>query len=160
VVERNGQGGWLSQGAHVGPFIVGAFDGRGRIQIASVAGAYDRESDGQTWWRWVEHKVSFKLQPLFVPKDATQTKLHFEYGTRGKQTLTLRIIKRDGTSQDILLKGEDDALSVFDKVINIPPTALAEVSIETDGKASPLGNGDPRVAAWIIRNLNINPVSL
>ena len=131
----------------------------GQIQIASVTGAYDRESDGNNWWHWVERKVSFKLQPLFVPKDATQTKLRFEYGTRGNQTLTLRIIKRDGSSQEILLQSKGDAPAMFEKVIDLPPIDLAEVSIETDGKASPLGNGDSRVAAWIIRDLNINPIS-
>jgi len=159
VVERNGQDGWLSQGTQVGPFIVGVFDSHGRIRIASVTGAYDRESDGQNWWYWVEHKVNFKLQSQFVPKDAAQTKLHFEYETRGNQILTLQIIKHDGTTQIILLKSKGDAQIVFDKVIDFPPTELAEVSIETDGKATPLGERDKRMAAWIVRNVTITPVS-
>lgn len=155
VVEREWQDGWLSKVMQVGPFIVGVNDGHGKIRIASVTGAYDRESDGQNWWHWVEQKVSFKLQPMFVPKDAAQTKLHFEYGTRGKQTLTLRIFKRDGSSQGILLQSKGDALLVFDKVIDFSPTELAEVSIETDGKASLLSDRDPRIAAWVVRNLDI-----
>jgi hypothetical protein len=158
VVERNGQDGWLSQGAQVGPVIVGIFDGRrGQIRIISVAGAYARESDGHNWWHWVERKVSFTLQPLFVPKDATQTKLHFEYETRGKQTLTLRIIKRDGSSQEFLLQSKGDAPSVFDKIIDFPSTEFAELSIETDGRAFPLGDQDARLAAWIVRNVTITP---
>jgi hypothetical protein len=159
VVERNGQGGWLSQGSQVGPFIVGILDGHGKIQIASVAGAYDRESDGQNWWHWVEHKVSFKLQSLFISKNATQTKLHFEYGARGRQMLTLRIIKRDGSSQEILLHSEDDAPATFEKIIDLPPSELMEISIETDGRASRLGEQDARLAALIIRNVAITPVS-
>jgi len=159
VVEPLGQGGWLSQGTIVGPFRVGIFDGRGQIRIASVTGAYDRESDGNNWWHWVERKVSFKLQPLFVPKDASKTKLRFEYGTRGKQTLTLRIIKRDGASQEIVLQSNGDALAMFEKVIDLPPMELAEISIETDSKASPLGDQDARMAAWIVRNVNITLVA-
>jgi hypothetical protein len=131
----------------------------GQIRIASVTGAYGRESDGNNWWYWVERKVSFKLQPLFVPKDVTQTKLRFKYGTRGKQTLTLQITKRNGSNQKIMLQSKGDEDAMFEKIIDLPPIELAEVSIETDGKASPLGNGDSRVAAWVIRNLNINPVS-
>lgn len=159
VVEPVGVVGWLSQGTAVGPFRVGIFNGHGKIQIASVTGAYDRESDGQNWWHWVEHKVSFKLQSLFIPKDTTQTELHFEYETRGRQILTLRVIKQDGTTQKILLQSKGDAQIVFDKVIDLPPIELAEVSIETDGKATPLGERDPRMAAWIVRNLTITPVS-
>ncbi|WKJ92022.1 hypothetical protein QZJ86_07730 [Methylomonas montana] len=159
VVERNRQDGWLSQGTQIGPFKVGIFDGSGKIRIESVTGAYDRESDGMNWWHWVEHKVTFKLQPLFIPNDATQTKLRFEYGTRGKQTLTLRIIKHDASTQEFLLQTKDNAQAVFDKFIDLPPTEFAEVSIETDGKASQLGERDTRMAAWIIRNVTITPVS-
>jgi len=53
-----------------------------------------------------------------------------------------------------------DARAVFDQVIDLPPIELAGISIETDGKASPLGNGDTRMAAWIVSNVTITPVSL
>ena len=160
VVEPLGQNSSLSQGTIVGPFHVGLFAVyHGEIRIASVAGAYDRESDGKNWWHWVERKVSFKLQPRFVPEDATKTKLRFEYGTRGKQTLALRIIKRNGTSREVLLRTNGDAPAMFDQVIDVLPIELAEISIETDGKASPLGDRDHRMAAWIVRNVNITPVS-
>ncbi|MBA4389474.1 MAG: hypothetical protein C0399_00855 [Syntrophus sp. (in: bacteria)] len=149
----------MSQGTVIGPFRVGIYEGRGGIRIASVAGAYDRESDGNNWWHWVERKVSFKLQHLFVPKDATWTKLRFEYGTRGKQTLTLRIIKRDGSSQEVLLRSKGAVPVIFEQVIDVPPIELAEINIETDGKASPLGDKDTRMAAWMVRNVNITPGS-
>ncbi|MHB8108729.1 MAG: hypothetical protein ACYDHW_01710, partial [Syntrophorhabdaceae bacterium] len=160
VVEPLGQNSSLNQGTIIGPFQVGIFNGRGYIQIASMSGAHDRESDGQNWWHWVERRVSFTLQPRFAPKDATQTKLRFEYGTRGKQTLALRIIKRDGSSQKILLTSNDDARAVFDQVIDVPPIELAEISIETDGKASPLGERDPRMAAWMICNMTIGIIDI
>lgn len=159
VVEPFGQDGVLNQGAVVGPFRVGIFDGHGQIRIVSVSGAYDREGGAQNWWRWVERKVSFKLQPLFIPKDASHTKLRFEYGTRGKQTLILRITRRDGSSQDIMLRNNDDATATFEKIIDVPPTDFTDFSIETDGKATPLGDRDTRMAAWIVRNVNITPVS-
>lgn len=109
VVERKGQNGWLSKGLPIGPFLVGVFDGRGQIRIASVTGAFDRESDGQNWWHWVEHRVSFKLAPLFVPKDATLTKLKFEYGVRGNQTLTVHLRTRDGSTRQLLLQAQAGA---------------------------------------------------
>ena len=158
VVEPLAQDGWLSQGAIVGQFRVGVLDNRGQIRIASVAGAHDRESEEKNWWYWVEHKVNFKLKSMFVPEETLKTILSFEYGTRGNQTLSLHIIKRNGTSQEVLLQSNGEALEKFSKVVDIPPIEIAEISIETDGIAFPLGNGDPRVAALIIRNLDITPL--
>ena len=158
VVEPLGQDGWLSQGTTVGPFLVGIFDGHGRIRISSVTGGYDRESDGSNWWHWVENKISFNLKSLFVPKDVIKTKLSFEYGTRGKQTLTLRITKRDMSIKEFLLPSNGDVSAIFEKIIDVPPSELAEISIETDGNASPLGGGDARSAAWIVKNVSISPI--
>ena len=159
VVEPVAQGGWLSKGATVGPFRIGVFDGQGQVRIASADGAYDRETDGNNWWHWVERKVAFQLQPLYIPEEVTQAKLHFEYGTRGKQTLTVHIRTRDGSSRELLLHSQGDASATFEKIIDLPPSELTEVSIETDGQASRLGEQDARMAAWIIRNLNFTPVS-
>ena len=159
VVEPIAQGGWLSKGAIVGGFRVGVFDGQGQVRIATASGAYDRESNDNNWWHWVERKVTFQLQPLFIPREASQAKLHFEYGTRGKQTLTVRIRTRDGSSRQFLLHSQGGAPATFEKIIDLPPSELMEVSIETDGQASRLGEQDARMAAWIIRNLNVTPVS-
>jgi hypothetical protein len=159
VVEPVAQGGWLSKGATVGPFRIGVFDGQGQVRIDSVTGAYDRETDGNNWWHWVERKVVFHLQPLYIPKEAAHAKLRFEYGTRGKQTLTVHIRTRDGSSRQFLLHSQGDALATFEKIIDLPPRELMEVSVETDGQASRLGEQDARLAAWIIRNVTVTPVS-
>ena len=159
VVEPIAQGDWLCQGATVGPIRVGMFDGQGRVRITSATGAYGRETDGNNWWHWVERKVIFQLQPLFVRKETNQVKLRFEYGTRGYQTLTVRISTRDGLSRQFALRSQGDAPATFEKLIDLPPSELSEISIETDGKATPLGNHDARMAAWIIRNVVITPVS-
>lgn len=158
VVEPDTQGGWLSNGTTVGAFLIGVFDGQGQVRIASATGAYDRETDGQNWWHWVERKVAFQLQPLFISKVATQAKLHFGYGTRGKQTLTVYIRTRDGSRQQLLIHSQGDALATFEKNIALPPSELMELSIETDGQASRLGGQDARMAAWLVRNLSITPV--
>lgn len=156
VVEPIGQSGFLRQGATVGTLRIGVFDGQGQVRIASATGAYDRETDTNNWWHWVNRKVIFQMQPLFVPKEADQIKLSFEYNTRGKQTLTVRIRTNDGLSQQFLVHSPGDSLVTFEKVIDISPNKLAEISIETDGVATPLGNGDPRITAWLIRNLAID----
>ena len=155
VVEPVAQGGWLSKGATVLTFRIGVFDGQGQVRIASADGAYDRETDGINWWHWVERKVTFQLQPLYIPKEATQAKLHFEYGTRGKQTLTVHIRTRDGSSRKFLIPNQGDAPATFEKTIDLPPNEISEISIETDGTALPLSKSDPRVAAWMIRNLDM-----
>lgn len=159
VVEPSGADGWLKRGTTIGPFRVGIFDGQGQIRIASVSGAYDQERDGDNWWRWVERKVIFELQPLFVSKEATQTRLRFEYGTRGSQTLTVRIRARGEVSRQFRLDAQEDSSAIFDKLIDIPPIEILEVSIESDGQVSPLGEQDTRVASWVIRNMTIAPAS-
>lgn len=125
------------------------------IPIKSLAGTYGRESDGKNWWHWVERKLSFKLGALFISHSAAQTKVHFEYGARTEQTLALRFIKHDGSIDEILLPSNGDILSTFDKVIDLSPIEISEISIETDGKAYQLSDDDPRIAAFLIRNLDI-----
>ena len=147
----------LNSGAIIGPFRIGLFDGRGKIRIVSAAGALDRESDGQNWWYWVEHKVDFLLQPLFVPKEAIQTRIVFEYRTRDKQVLTVLIRTRSGLSKKFSIYSPGKVSAIFDETVELLPSDLEVISIEGDGIASPLGRGDPRVAAWIIRNLTVVP---
>ncbi|MEI6096544.1 MAG: hypothetical protein WCR08_14000, partial [Gammaproteobacteria bacterium] len=125
------------------------------VLFASVTGAYGRENDANDWWYWVKRKVSFKLHPVFVTKNTINTKLRFEYITGGKQTLTLRIIKRNGSTLKILLPSKGNIPTIFEKLIDLPPNEISEISIETDGTALPLSKSDPRVAAWMIRNLDM-----
>jgi hypothetical protein len=159
VVERGPQDGWLRHGTPIGPFIVGVFDGQARIRITSVTGAYGRETDGKNWWHWVEHKATFKLQTLFIPRNATRTKLQFGYGTRGRQTIILRITKRDGSTLEFAPQSIDSDSATFERVIDLPATEITEFSLETDGNAWPLGDKDARLASWIVRNVAITSVS-
>lgn len=160
VVEPAVQGGWLNKEAiSIGPYRVGVFDGQAQVRIASTNGAYDRETDGNNWWQWVKRKVVFQLQPLFIPKDATHAELYFEYRTRGKQAITVDIHTRGGASRQFLLQSQGDTLATFDKIIDLAPNELTEITIESDGHASRLGERDSRLAAWIIRNVVITAVS-
>lgn len=159
VIEPSNENNLLSNNTTtVGPFRIGVFDGQGRIQISSVTGAHNRESDSNNWWYWVEHKVNFKLQARLIPLKAGQTKLHFEYATRGPQTLSVHLITQTGVNRRIVLATKGDEHMVFDQTINIAPNELAAISIETDGKAEVLGKNDPRMAAWLIRNMSLRPV--
>jgi len=158
VIEPDDQDGWLSNGVTVGAFQVGVFDGQGTVRIVSADGAHDRETDGNNWWHWVERKIVFHLEPLFVSEDATQTKVHFEYATREKQTLSLNIRTTDGSTQLILIDSQGGGLKTVEKIVDLPPSDLAEISFETDGRASPLSDQDARIAAWIIRNVKVAPV--
>lgn len=160
VIEPITEDGWLQRGATIGPFRVGIYDGQGRIRITSVTGAYDRETDGGNWWHWVEKRVAFKLQPLHFAKESNQTKLSFEYGTRGVQTLTVHIQTRTSDIRRFELHSEGKTLALAENVIDLPPNELTEVSIETSGQATPLSEQDKRIAAFIIRNVKIVPVSL
>jgi len=156
VVEPVAQGGWLSKGETVGPFRIGVFDGQGQVRIASVTGAYDRESDGQNWWHWVERKVTFKVQSLNFSNDVLHSEVRFEYGTRDKQTLFIRITQRDGRQHNLEVKSTGESFMQFASIYNISPKEIEEIIVETDGQATPLGRDDVRVAAFAVRNMTIN----
>ncbi len=158
VVEPAYEKALVSEGKIVGPVRIGIFDGEGHIRTVATAGAYDRESDSSNWWHWIERKAIFQLQPLYVPKEASQVSLRFEYATRGEQTLSIQLRIRDGSSWQTTLFSEGDAPAIFEEIIDISPSELAELSIETDGRASRLGEQDDRMAAWIIRNLKVTPI--
>jgi hypothetical protein len=155
VVEPAGHGGRLSHAEVIGPVQVGIFDGSTQVRIVSVTGAYERESDGRNSWHWVEHRISFKFPSSSAFPAGSRTRLCFEYATRGNQTLTVRVSKQDGLSQEIRLRSTNDALATFDKINEFPASELAEVSIETDGEAYSLGGRDARMAAMIIRNVSV-----
>ena len=157
VVEARSKQRYVEQGKVVGPFKVGIYDGRGAITIAASKGAYARESDGDNWWQWVPHEVGFTLDTKSVQSTTSRTYLSFGYQTIGKQTLTVKLIKRDGTNQEFTLKSNGGAPVQFSTTINTPPKDISEISIETNGEAHPLGAGDSRVAAWNVRNLSVRP---
>jgi hypothetical protein len=52
----------------------------------------------------------------------------------------------------------ESELFTFEEIIDLPPSEVAEISIETDGQASRLGEQDSRNAAIIIRNVTVAPV--
>jgi hypothetical protein len=158
VVEPVGQSSYLNESARVGPFHIGIFSGHGVIRISAVTGAHDQETDGKNWWYWVEHGVRFTLQPILVSSHATRTRLRFEYATRGKQTLTVHVVDHNGLlKNEFALASNGEGFSLLDRVIDMAPNGIALLSVQTDGSATPLGNGDPRMAAWIIRDVKIAP---
>lgn len=159
VIEKSGQGGLLNHGRLIGPFRIGIFEGQGRILISKTSGCYSKETDGTNWWHWVEKRVTFKLKPLSVPKEAEYTKISFVYGTREDQILTLSIKTKDGEKQQLKLNGKANNQKTFEKLFILSPSKISEITIETDGKAKPLGKKDPRIAAWLIRNMKITPIS-
>lgn len=158
LVEPIGPNCWLSEGKEIGPFRTGMFNGHpGRIRIASITGAYDCENDGKNRWYWVEKKIDFTLESSPLSKQNIRTKLSFGYQTRGNQTLTVQIINHNRSSRKYLLKSAGMGIERFDQLLDLSPDEIENISIETDGKATPLGNGDNRVAAWVIRDVQITP---
>jgi hypothetical protein len=131
---------------------------RGAIQISSTDGGHGRESDGRNWWHWVDGKISFKFKTLFASTDASRTRIQFEYGVRGTHPLTLKILTRNGVFHQKILPKLNASLAAFDESVDLPPAEILELGIETDENATPLGSTDPRLAAWIIRNLSVTPI--
>lgn len=138
-----------SEARVVGPFQV-ALAQPDRMMLGAVTGAHQRESDGKNWWYWVEGSARFAIEPGAAPQP--KTRVQFEYLTRGRQLLTLRVVRRDGSVQQIELEGDGQAMQAFDQLVDAAP---AELAFSTDGKATVLGPGDPRMGAWLIRNIKL-----
>ncbi|WP_438394112.1 hypothetical protein [Caballeronia sp. DA-9] len=155
VVEARNKPRYVEQGKVVGPFKVGIYDGHGAITIATIKGAYARESDGDNWWQWVPHKIEFTFDTKSVQSTTAHTNLSFGYKTVGKQTLTVRLVKRDGAAQEFTLESNGGAPMQFSTTINTDPKDITEISIETNGEAKTLGPTDNRLAAWNVRNLSV-----
>jgi hypothetical protein len=130
----------------------------GEVQIGATVGAYERETDGSKWWNWVKHDVDFQLVPTFVPAGARRATLKFDYVTVSDQTVTLNVRSRDGMRQEFLLHGHGGVPATFEAAINLPPSKLAQLSIQTNGEALPIGNGDPRIVTMKISNVTIQPL--
>jgi len=160
VIEPRTGDGWLNQGATIGPFRVGMYDGKGRVRITSATGAYDRETEAGNWWHWVGKKVVFELQPSNIAQTADHTKLKFEYSTRSAQDLTIIIQTQNNEIRQFVVHSEGKETAVFEKVMDLPPNELTEFSVETDGQATRLSEQDARQAAWAVRNVSIIPISL
>ena len=84
--------------------------------------------------------------------------MYFQYEIRVKQTLTLRIIKCDGSSQEIQLQTKEGSKTTYENVINLSSLDIAAVSIETDGTASPLSDRDLRMTTFSVGNVSIDPL--
>ena len=143
----------------IGPFQV-VLAQPGAIMLGAVSGAHGRETDGKNWWYWIEASARFAITPsTAAPAAPSKTRLQFEYLTRGPQVLTLRVVRRDGSAQPIVLHGDGPAMAVFDQLVDTAPAKLAELGFSTDGKASVLAPGDPRLGAWLIRNIKLTAVT-
>jgi hypothetical protein len=134
-------------------------DRNGLIEFDSVKGGYNRETDGLNWWYWVESKISFVLHSISVPDDVNRFNLKFEYSTRGKQALVIKILTIDGEERHFKLQSNSDDLVTFDRLIDISPNKLTVITFETNGLAHPLSDQDTRLASWMIRNVNLTPIN-
>jgi hypothetical protein len=148
----------LAPGARVvGPFQVAPAQ-PGTPMLGAVSGAHQRETDGQNWWSWVEGPARFAIEPGATPLVQGKIRVRFEYLTRGRQVLTLRVVRRDGSFQQIELPETGEAIAAFDQLVDTAPGVVAELAFSTDGKASILGPADPRLGAWLIRNITLAEV--
>lgn len=159
IVEPISQLGIIKSGKQIGPFRIGILKNENRILITSSTGKYEIETDGNNWWQWIDKKTSFSLKPLLNPKSTGRTRMVFEYIPRNKQMISLYIISKDNKKTKIYINNsKENALTAFNKIINIPPNELKELIIETDGKATILGELDDRKAALLIRNIRFEPL--
>jgi hypothetical protein len=160
VLEPIQSHGLVQNPIQIGAFQVGVFNGRGKMMLVDVEGAHSRETDGVNWWHWVEKTISFSFLPFSVPEEVKSTRIRFEYSTRGSQAMSMNVVLRDGSVERYSWQSSGDSAMVFERLVAVRPSEIVGLIIETDGEASPLGESDGRMAAYLIRNLIITPYEL
>ncbi|MBO9170454.1 hypothetical protein [Rhizobium sp. L245/93] len=162
VVERQSPDQISSVGSRVGAFSVGPMPLEGRVRIGSVEGAHEQESNGEDWWRWVEREAVFQLKPVLVARDLERTRITFTFQTRGPQTITLTLESDEANGNQLggpfTIESSGEAVEMFDRVVDVRPSDIRRLRVTTDGIATPLQAADPRLAAWRIQNLHLEPM--
>ena len=123
------------------------------IKLLSVTGGHNRESDGSNWWYWTPHSLQFKYKMLGAIRSV---KLKFTYlPTIGARNAEIRI---DSAKKAIIpfnmIGGWHEYTS---SPIEVSGPEIT-VTFFSDERSAPLSNTDPRLAKFLIKNLEIVPV--
>ncbi|WP_441229147.1 hypothetical protein AB7828_01075 [Tardiphaga sp. 215_C5_N2_1] len=156
IVERRSANQVVASGRAIGPLVVGRLNENGHIRTLATVAAHEPESDGKDWWQWTDKSIVLQLQSLRVPTQLQRTRITFRYQARSTQTITLRLSGDEGAiSRSFAVTSNE--LGTFDEVLDVRPTSVSQLDMTTDGKATPLGASDMRLAAWRVMNLSIEP---
>jgi hypothetical protein len=140
----------------VGPVRVGVFSETSIFQIGSVDGAYDLESSGPNWWRWVEHAATFHFLTGQSRGEHSRINVKFSYLSRTDHPLSVRISVSPDQPPLIFRTEDGKREGMFDRDVDIGRIENLSVSISSTDEALPLGDRDPRKAAFMIRDLSVS----
>jgi hypothetical protein len=129
------------------------------LRHGPAVGAYAEESDGVHTWNWVKDVVRFDFDLPKSTLERQKTRIRFEYGTRTPQKLTLRLELANGDAREFTFISEPGPRRPFDETIDVAPRDVRRVTIASDGEATVLSANDPRVAAWIVQDMRLEPVA-
>lgn len=148
----------LKKAHKVGGFKVGIMNNIKQFVLSEAKATYGRETDGENWWYWVDHQISFNIRPHEVYKTVSSVEIEFEYSVRGKKGLIVIVDKINKKTDKYRVKPSGDGLCRFSRILNIAPLDISTIKIEAEDAPTVLGNGDQRMAAFMIRNVIVRPV--
>lgn len=156
IVEPNNAFRLVDHGDTVGPLHVGIYEGGTKMKLEAVENAYAQEGTADNWWYWIKDRIAFTLMPILLPSGQNAIRVRFDYVARETQTLTVRVqtsVSAPHSSANI--SAIPGAVKTFDGVLYANPLQRVNLIIETNAQSTALGNGDPRSASFMIRNLKV-----
>jgi hypothetical protein len=118
--------------------------------LVSVKGAHGRETDGAGWWHWVAGPVTYKYRIIGKP-----TRIRFAYVSIAEGSKALKVAVQGGGLAEFRVTAREG----WNEFIS-PPLALGEspelsITIAAEGKPVKISAADARVAAFMIKNLEV-----
>jgi hypothetical protein len=127
-----------------------------RIQLLQVTGGYDEEVDAaNNTLRWTAKRLVYHFKT--VRNEALRLHANFSYlpSSPGRQ---LRILVDEGTPRTLQSIEMQAAWAQFVSAPFEVHSAEFNLIFECDLPPVRLGNGDPRMASFLIKNLELNVV--
>jgi hypothetical protein len=118
--------------------------------LQKVTGGYDRENDGRTWRYWTAEQLEMQY---LLPPAMKAMRMKFTYLPAGVNR-TLKVVVRGRKESVFTLSMKPGWHDYLSGSLPVDDPHLT-VQFTASGPPVPLGPGDPRLAAFLIQNLEI-----
>ncbi len=135
-----------------GPSDAAAPSGQSAAQpmLQAVAGGYDRENDGRTWRYWTAKQLEFQY---VVPETMKSMRLKFTY-LPAVANRTLKVIVNGQTESALTLTMKPGWNDYVSAPVSVDGSHVT-VRFVCDGEPIRLGANDPRLASFLVQNLEL-----
>jgi hypothetical protein len=121
------------------------------VDLASVTGRHPRETDGINWWNWAENSLLYSYRVLGRPA----VRLRFSYMSIVEDAKDLKVIVKGNEVNEFNLKVTRSWNEFISPPVQVGDSADLSIRIESQDKPVRISPADPRMASFMIRNLEL-----